>query len=107
MRLDPQYPGIWLHFLAHAHFVGGNFGDAASILQRRIRRQPETDISRVLLASCYGHLGCIDEARAEWAKALHFNPEYSVERKGQQLPYKDPADWDRFVEGLRKAGLEG
>lgn len=105
MRLDPQYPDLWLHFLAHAHFVGQNFADAAAILERRIRRQPDTDISRVLLASCYGHLGRIDQARAEWNKALQFNPAYSVERKGQQLPYKNPADWGRIVEGLRKAGL--
>ena len=99
MRLDPSYPGIWLHFLAHAHVVARRYEEAASVLRRRIRRDPETDISRVLLASCYGHLGRADEARAEWDEALRINPAYSVEQKGRQLPYKDPADWDRIVDG--------
>jgi adenylate cyclase len=105
MRLDPSHPGIWLHFLAHAYFVGDNFEEAVSTLRRRINRQPETDISRVLLASCYGHLGHVDQARAEWAEALRYNPDYSLERKRSQLPYKYTDDWRRFVDGLRKAGL--
>ncbi len=105
MRLDPSHPALWLHFLAHAYFVGENYEEAVSTLRRRIRRQPETDISRVLLASCYGHLGDVEQARAEWAEALRYNPDYSIERKGRQLPYKNPADWEKFVDGLRKAGL--
>ncbi len=105
MRLDPQHPRIWLHFLAHAHFVGGDYEEAASLLKRRIRLQPETDISRVLLASCHGHLGLDADARNEWAEVLRINPDYSVERKARVLPYENPADWDRFVEGLRKAGV--
>ncbi len=105
MRLDPQHPRIWLHFLAHAYFVEGNYVEAASLLKRRIRLQPETDISRVLLASCYGHLGHEADARREWNEVLGINPDYSVERKARILPYANPADWDRFVEGLRKADV--
>ena len=105
MQLDPQHPRVWLHFLAHAHFIGGDYGEAAALLKRRIRLQPETDISRVLLASCQGHLGLDDEARTEWAEVLRINPDYSVERKARILPYKNPADWDRFMEGLGKAGI--
>ena len=107
MRLDPHYPNIWLHFLAHAHFIEGNFEKAASLLNRRIRLNPETDISRVLLASCYGHLGREGDARDEWARALEINPDYSIEQKSRVLPYKNPADWERFMEGLRMAGLQG
>ena len=106
MRLDPQHPRIWLHFLAHAHFVGGDYQEAALLLKRRIRLQPETDISRVLLASCQGHLGLDADARNAWVEVLRINPDYSVERKGRVLPYENPADWDRFVEGLRKAGVQ-
>ncbi len=105
MRLDPQYPRIWLHFLAHAHFVQENYEKAVSLLERRIRLQPETDISRVLLASCYGHLGLATDAANQWAEVLRINPDYSVEQRARVLPYKNPADWDRFVDGLRKAGV--
>jgi tetratricopeptide (TPR) repeat protein len=105
MRLDPQHPRIWLHFLAHAYFVAGNYQEAAALLERRIRLQPETDISRVLLASCQGHLGREADARSEWNEVLRINPGYSVERKARVLPYENPADWERFVDGLRKADI--
>ncbi len=105
MRLDPQYPEMWLHFLGHAQFVAGDYKQAAESLQRRITRNPTTDISRVLLASCFGHLGRESEARELWAQALEINPDYSIEQKSRILPYKFPADWEHFTSGLRKAGL--
>ena len=105
VRLDPHFPNVYLHFLAHAHFVQGDYAQAAALLERRIRLHPETDTSRVLLASCCGHLGRVDEARKAWSDVFRVNPNYSLERKGRILPYKNPADWERLVEGLRKAGL--
>ena len=105
MRLDPHYPAICLHFVAHAYFYLGRYDDAIAALKRRLIRQPESDISRVLLAAAYGHLGRAEEARAEWAEAMRVNPEYSLEHKKKILPYKDPADFDRIVDGLRQAGL--
>ena len=105
MQLDPRHPPIWLHFLAHAYFVGGQYADAASLLERRIRLQPETDISRALLAACYGHLGRADDAREMWDALVEINPDYSIEQRAQVLPYKNPRDWDRLVDGLAKAGL--
>jgi adenylate cyclase len=74
-------------------------------LKRRILRNPETDASRVLLAATLGQLGRIDEAREAWREALRVNPDYSLEQRRNVLPYKNPADFERIVEGLRKAGL--
>jgi adenylate cyclase len=105
MRLDPHYASIWLHFLAHAHVLKGDYETAIPLLQQRIRRSPETDISRMLLASCYGYLGETDEARQVWDEMLAINPDYSLEQKARVLPYKNPADWQHIVEGLAKAGL--
>ena len=105
MRLDPHYPDIFLHFLALAHFHSGRYDDAIAASERRLTRKPESDISRVLLASSYGHLGRADEARAEWEKVFEVNPDYSLEHKRKILPYKNPADFEHFADGLRKAGL--
>ena len=83
----------------------GQYDEAVSLLKRRILRNPETDTSRVLLAATLGQMGRIDEAREAWREALIINPAYSLEQRRNVLPYKNPADFERIVEGLRKAGL--
>jgi adenylate cyclase len=86
----------------------GRYPEAVGLLKRRIVRNPETDASRVLLAACYGQMGMLEEARQAWRVALSVNPAYSLEHRRKVLPYKNPADFERVVEGLRKAGvLEG
>jgi adenylate cyclase len=105
MRLDPYYPDAYLHFVGQSHFALSRYTDAEAALKRRLVRKPDTDISYVLLAACYGHLGRHDEARAAWEQALKVNPEYSLKHREWVLPYKNPADFSRIVDGLRKAGL--
>ena len=64
MRLDPHCPDVYLHFLAQSYFMLGQYEDAVAALRRRLERNPDTDVSRVLLAACYGHLGRSGEAGA-------------------------------------------
>jgi adenylate cyclase len=105
VRLDPHHPDEYLHFLGLTYFALGRFDEAIAVLERRLIRNPNTDVSRVLLASIYGHLGRHDEARKHWEQAMKVNPMYSLENRRRILPYRDPADYDRIVGGLRKAGL--
>ncbi len=105
MRLDPHHPDMLLHFLAQANFSLGKYEIAAQQLVERIARNPGTDASRMFLASCYGHLGRAEEARAAWAELLKVNPDFSVTQRARVLPYKDPADFQRIVDGLAKAEL--
>ncbi|MFW6076385.1 MAG: tetratricopeptide repeat protein [Hyphomicrobiales bacterium] len=105
MRLDPQYPDAYLLYLAQPLMRLHRFDEAVRLLKRRIIRKPDTDISRVLLASCYGYLGRPADAKLQWADALSVNPDFSLEQRRRVLPYKDPADFDFIVDGLQKAGL--
>ena len=106
MRLDPHYRDIHLHLLALAYLQLEEYEQAAAALKRRLVRKPESDISRVLLAAIHGHMGNVEEGRAEWAEALRINPDYSLEHRRKTLPYKNPADFERILDGLRKAGVE-
>ena len=56
-------------------------------LQQRLTRYPHTDISHMLLAASYGHLGRTAEARAEWAEVFRANSNFWLEhrRKGAAL----------------------
>ena len=105
MRLDPVYPEITLYFLAEARFSLGEYDRAVAALKLRLERNPDSATSYALLASCYGHLGRVAEARAAWGQTLKIDPAFSIERRRQILPFRDPADFERRVEGLRKAGV--
>ena len=104
-RLDPHYASIVLHFLAQANFSLGQYETAAQQLVERIARTPGTDASRMLLAASYGHLGRVEDARAAWAELLKVNPNFSLAQRERVLPYKNPDDFQRIVDGLAKAGL--
>ena len=105
MGLDPHYPDIVLHFLAQANFSLRKYEIAVQQLLDRIARNPGTDASRMLLASCYGHLGRAEDARAVWTELLKVNPDFSLTQRARVLPYKNPDDFQRILEGLAKAGL--
>jgi adenylate cyclase len=102
---DPYCPGIWLHLQAQATYQLGRYPETVALLKRRILRNPETDASRVLRAATYGQMGLVEEAREAWREALRVNPAYSLEQRRKVLPYKNPNDFERVVEGLQKAGL--
>jgi adenylate cyclase len=105
MRLDPVYPEITLYFLAEARFSLGDFEQAVVALKQRLERNPDSATSYALLASCYGHLGRMTECRAAWDQTLRIEPNFSIERRRRILPFRNPADFERRVQGLRKAGL--
>ena len=106
VRLDPHFPDIILHLRALCYFHMGRYEDAVASLKRRLTRNPNTDVSHVLLAACYGHLGRFAEAQTAWREALRINPDYSLEHKRKVLPYKNPGDFEHIVDGLRKAGVD-
>ena len=106
MKLDPLYPEIALYFVAQAQESLGQYEAAIETLKRRLERNPNSETSYALLAACYGHLGRNEESRAAWAEVLRIAPDYSLERRRRLLPFKDPAMFERRVEGMRKAGVE-
>ena len=105
MRLDPEYPDQYLHFLGRAHFNLGHDEEAIANFLRRIERNPKTDVSRVLLAAALGQLGRPGEARAVWDELLEVNPGYSLEHLSETMPYADAKPIERIFEGLKKAEL--
>ena len=68
--------------------------------------------AKVPYADVYNMLGVIHHDGGQFSKAqecfeeaLRINPEYSLAHRREVLPFKNPADFDRILEGLGKAGL--
>jgi adenylate cyclase len=106
MRLNPRYPPRYLNLLGLAYLVAGRYEEALAPLKKVLTLNPNFYLSRINLAICYAELGRLEEARAEAAEVLRLNPNFSLERARQNLAFKDPADIERILDGLRKAGLK-
>jgi adenylate cyclase len=103
-ELDPQFD-LTLQFLGRALFALGRFDEAVAAFKRRLAFVPRSDMTRFYLTSVYGRTGRRDEARRVWSELLEIRPDFSVEHLKRILPYRDPAQFDWFVEGIREAGI--
>ena len=104
LRLDPGND-LLLHLIGRAQLGLGRHTEAEQSFKRRLIRNPRSDMTRAYLASLYGTTGRLDEARRLWAELLEINPKFSVAHLRRVLPFKDPAWFERFAGGLRRAGL--
>jgi len=50
-------------------------------------------------------LGRIEDAKWEAEEVLTLLPDFTVSAERERAPYKRQVDLDRYIEGLRKAGL--
>jgi adenylate cyclase len=106
MRLNPHYPADYPQNLSFAYRTAGRYEEALVLVKRVLTLNPNFANSHANLAACYAELGRLEEARAEMAEALRLNPNASLEGLRRSLPYKDPADLERFLAALREAGLK-
>jgi adenylate cyclase len=86
--------------------VAGQYEEALIPLKKVLALNPNSGAAHRILAACYAELGRLEEARAEIAEVLRLNPSYSLEGLRQTMPFKDPADLERHLAALRKAGLK-
>jgi tetratricopeptide (TPR) repeat protein len=106
MRLNPHYPPRYLNFLGLAYLTARQYEEAIVPLKKAVTLSLNFAPARGNLAICYAELGRLEEAQAEATEYLRINPPLLLERVKQNVPYKDPADLERYVDGLRKAGLK-
>jgi adenylate cyclase len=105
LRLEPIAPDLYIQNLALVYFQTGDCKEAIAACEKGLKREPDNLNSRVIRAAVYGYCGREEEARKEAIEVLRINPKFTVESYTGILPYKNPSDRDRSVQGLRKAGL--
>ena len=91
--------------LGYAHYMDDNH-EAALQWGRQSLRLHETFLqNRLLMTATCARLGMAAEAEAHAAAVLEIRPDFSCTRFAERFGYVDVGDRDRFVEGLRLAGL--
>ncbi len=106
MRLNPRYPVTYLSHLGMAYRLMGRYEEAIAALQSAISRNPDYLAPHFHLAVIYSEVGRDEEARAEMAELQRLSPNFSLEGVRQSMPFKDPTESERYLVGLRKAGLK-
>jgi adenylate cyclase len=110
IRLDPLNPGRYLYLLGYVQFCMGNLEEAAGLIEKGLRINPDLTLSASWLMATYGLLGKEKEARAAleiynrgWAGEV----EPRIRNIMYNLPFNTPTLADRFAGGLFKAGVPG
>jgi TolB-like protein/DNA-binding winged helix-turn-helix (wHTH) protein len=110
LRLDPNFPAPYLSVLGRVKFDQGQFQDAANTLERAILINPRDESSIIFLIAAFGHLS---EQNKGLALIKQINNHYenekvralSIDWMKNRWPYRNKADRERLIEGLKKAGI--
>jgi adenylate cyclase len=104
LRFDPYSRLDHYWHLGLAHYLKGKYEDAIRTLEQVLGHDPNSAWVHIALAAAYAQAGRSEDAKqsAELAKKLH--PFFEVE--SSFTLFRNPADRNKFIEGLRKAGLE-
>ncbi len=98
--LNPNADWYWWQ-LGFSYFHLGRYEDALEALER----MTSPDQARRVLAATYAHLGRLEEAHSAAEEFMKVVPNFSIKEWARTEPYTDPNELQRYVNGLRKAGL--
>jgi adenylate cyclase len=108
LRLNPvNPPSMCLSNLARSYQMIGRYEESVRFYKRLLQDQPNHLPGNTGLTVIYSMMGRMEEARTQAAEVLRLNPKFSLERHSKNLRFKNPEDAERYIDALRKAGLEG
>ena len=107
-RLSPRdsFTPIWLVGRTFALFLAERYEEAVESAKQMVRLTPDNPTACRHLASCLGMAGRIEEAREALDMYRRLEPDHTLEDVRGRVPARNPADLDRFIDGLRRAGWE-
>jgi TolB-like protein/Flp pilus assembly protein TadD len=103
--LDPDMP-IFVGAIAVAHYCAGRYAEAARYAEEQLRLRPGFYGGQRLRSASLAQAGRIDEAREFLKLVRSEQPQLSIEWIRASVPYQTPELMERFLDGMRKAGLK-
>jgi TolB-like protein len=109
IRLSPLDPDMALFHggLALAHYAAGRYAEAAHYATEAARLRPGFQGVQRMRCASLAQAGRVDEARSFLATVLREQPQLSIDWVRANVPYQTPELLERYLEGMRKAGLNG
>ena len=106
-RLSPRDPlaSIWPLPKGWAALLSERYQEAVAFAAEAAEANPEFPDIYAVLAAAYGHLGDAAAARAALDKFLRRSPVLSAADERLNRPFGTAAQRERFLDGLKKAGL--
>jgi adenylate cyclase len=105
IKLNPTDPRnhAYFTFLAEAHLNNRDYEKAIEWSRKAIERNSDYPYAHFVLASALGHIGQIEAAGEALNECLKLRPD-CIETHPQLHLFKNPADREHILGGLRKAG---
>ena len=106
-RLSPRDPRAWVMDAqrAFAHFVAGQYKDAAAAAKKGLAQNPRSARALRLLAASLARLGEREQAAVAIRELLTIDPQLTISKVHLHLRHWPEPVWHRYSESLRIAGL--
>jgi TolB-like protein/Flp pilus assembly protein TadD len=107
IRMSPQDPQntIFNNSLAVAHYLVGRYVEATGFARRAVQQRDGMTSGHRILIACLAQAGQLEEAHTALQRLKELQPNVSIAWCEENVPYT-PDQMPKFLEGLRKAGLQ-
>ena len=108
MRLSPFDPmtALCVGGIAVAHYLAGRYAQAIETTVEAARLRPGFQGAHRMHCAALAQAGRLDEARATLVRVKREQPHLSIAWIRANVPYQTPELMERFLDGMRKAGLD-
>jgi tetratricopeptide (TPR) repeat protein len=107
IRMSPHDPqnAVFNVARAVAHYLAEHYTEAVSFARKALQQRPGLTGGNRIYIACLAQAGQIDEARAALARLKELHPELSIAWMEKYVPCT-PGPMAKYLEGMRKAGLQ-
>jgi len=107
VRLSPRDPflAFWYSARSLAAFSAARYKEAVEWSKNTVEEKSRYPGGYRLLAASHAQLGEIEQAKVALEEMLRQMPGLTITATRQQVPWKKRNDAERYLDGLRKAGL--
>jgi serine/threonine protein kinase/Tfp pilus assembly protein PilF len=106
-QLGPMACYVFLgdNVYCRAYTIAGRYPEAITWGRKVVHDYPDFSNGYKPLLASLGHAGYLEEARTYLHRLLQLEPDFSISAFRERYPFHKAADRERFIAGLRKAGV--